>query len=175
MLANPAPAEPAAKANFIAAARRAAQAAAAESTHPAGAAEERSQTAGGLAAAVASRRRPFMVAAGVLLFGAGSVHLALNGHLLPFVSLKDSVRTEAPGSPLEEILSPAVNAKPAAVPDSSEPRAAPAPDPIVPEMDAAAARRPARSTSEDSLLSPVPEKVAKGEEAFYIVGAIAGG
>ncbi len=158
VLTNPAPAEPAAKANFIAAARRAAQAAAAESTDPADPAGGRSQAAGGIAAAVANRRRPLMIAAGVLLFGAGSLHAVVNGHLLPLPSLKDSVRSEAPRSASEETLSAAADAKPAATPAPGEARAALAPDPVVPESGPPAARQPPSATGEGFLLSPVPDR-----------------
>ena len=71
-----------------------------------------------------------MIAAGVLLFGAGSLHVVVNGHLLPLPSLNDSVRIEAPRPASEETLSPAANAKPAAAPAPSEARAALAPDPV---------------------------------------------
>jgi localization factor PodJL len=153
-----APAEPAAKANFIAAARRAAQAAAAESTDPADPAGVRSQASSGIAAAVANRRRPLMIAAGVLLFGAGSLHVVVNGHLLPLPSLNDSVRTEAPRSASEETLSPAANARPAAVPAPSEAHAALVPDPVVPESGPPAARQPSSATGDEFLLSPVPDR-----------------
>jgi localization factor PodJL len=157
-LTNPAPAEPAAKANFIAAARRAAQAAAAEGTDPADPAGARSQAAGGIAAAVANRRRPLMIAAGVLLFGAGSLHAVVNGHLLPLPSLKDSVRTEAPRSASEKTQSAAARAKPATVPAASESRAALAPDPVVPERGPPAARHSSSATGDEFLLSPVPDR-----------------
>jgi localization factor PodJL len=158
VVANPAPAEPAAKANFIAAARRAAQAAAAESPDPADPAGVRSQASSGIAAAVANRRRPLMIAAGVLLFGAGSLHVVVNGHLLPLPSLNDSVRTEAPRSASEETVSPVANARPAAAPAPSEARAALAPDPVVPESGPPAARQPSSATGDEFLLSPVPDR-----------------
>jgi localization factor PodJL len=158
VVTNPAPAEPAAKANFIAAARRAAQAAAAEGTDPADPAGVRSQASSGIGAAVANRRRPLMIAAGVLLFGAGSLHVVVNGHLLPLPRLNDSVRTEAPGSASEETLSPAANAKPLAAPAPSEARAALAPDPVVPESGPPAARQPSSATGDEFLLSPVPDR-----------------
>src|SRR6266581_3669781 len=158
VLANPAPAEPAAKANFIAAARRAAQAAAAESADPADPAGVRSRAAGGIAAAVANRRRPLMIAAGVLLFGAGSLHVIVNGHLLPLPRLKDSVRTESPRSASETTPSAAADARAAAAPAPSESRAALTPDPVVPESGPPAARQPASVTGEELLLSPVPDR-----------------
>ena len=157
-LTNPAPAEPAAKANFIAAARRAAQAAAAESADPADPAGVRSRAAGGIAAAVANRRRPLMIAAGVLLFGAGSLHVIVNGHLLPLPRLKDSVRTESPRSASETTPSAAADARAAAAPAPSESRAALTPDPVVPESGPPAARQPASVTGEELLLSPVPDR-----------------
>jgi localization factor PodJL len=158
-LTNAAPAEPAAKANFIAAARRAAQAAAAESADPADPAGVRSQAAGRIVAAVANRRRPLMIAAGVLLFGAGSLHVVVNGHLLPLPRLKDSVRTESPRS-ASQATPAAANARPAATPAPSESRAALTPDPVVPESGPPAARHPANATGDEFLLSPVPDRGA---------------
>ncbi len=155
LVANPAPAEPAAKANFIAAARRAAQAAAAESPEePADL--PRPQRAGGIAIAVANRRRPLMIAAAVLLFGAGGLHVAVNGHVPPLPGLNDLVHIEAPRSVSKATPSPA-GAKPAAAAGRSASRTALAPDPVVPESAPAAARRPSSATGDEFLLSPVPD------------------
>jgi localization factor PodJL len=158
VLANPAPPEPAAaKTNFIAAARRAAQAAAAEDTDPPDPKGARSQAAGEFAAAVANRRRPLMIAAGVLLFGAGGMHAALNGDFLPPLGLKDFARTEAPRAASEDSVSAVLPPKPVAGAASGRSRAALAPDPIVPESGPTAARRPSSAAGDEFLLSPVPD------------------
>jgi localization factor PodJL len=153
---NPAAAEPAAKANFIAAARRAAQAAAAENADPEGSTGTRSQTAAGIAT-LARRRRTLMVAAGVLLFGAGSVHVAVNGPTPSLANVKDFVRAHAPLLRSERSLFPPKNAKPAAAPAPSEARAALAPDPVVPESGPPAARPQSSPAGDEFLLSPVPD------------------
>jgi localization factor PodJL len=149
--ANPAAPEPAAKANFIAAARRAAQAAAAESAEPTEPAEERSQGGGGIAAAM-GRRRSLMIAAGVLLFGAGGLHVAINGAVSPVPGIEDLVRIAGKISAAEG--KPTGKAKQA--PASGEARTARVPEPIVPESRSSSARRPSSAAGEEFLLSPVP-------------------
>jgi localization factor PodJL len=148
--AGPGAAEPATKANFIAAARRAAQAAAAESADPAEP-EESSSQGGGIAVAM-GRRRSLMIAAGVLLFGAGGLHVAINGNLPPMPSIEDLARIA--GKMSVALDTPSGKAKPA--PASVEASAARVPKAIVPESRAPAARRPPIAAGEDFLLSPVP-------------------
>jgi localization factor PodJL len=150
--ANPAAPEPAAKANFIAAARRAAQAAAAESAEPTEPAEERSQ-GGGIAAAM-GRRRSIMIAAGVLLFGAGGLLVAINGDVPPMPGIEDLARIAAKISAAEDIRTPIGKARSARA--SVEARTARVPEPIVPESGSSPARRPSGAAGEDFLLSPVP-------------------
>jgi localization factor PodJL len=149
--ANQAVPEPAAKANFIAAARRAAQAAAAESAEPTEPAEERSQGGGGIAAAM-GRRRSLMIAAGVLLFGAAGLHVAINGAVPSVPGIEDLVRIAGKISAAEG--KPTGKAKQARA--SGEARTARVPEPIVPESGSSPARRPSGAAGEEFLLSPVP-------------------
>jgi localization factor PodJL len=154
--AGPRGGEPAAKASFIAAARRAAQAAAAESKKSADSATTPPEQVAGIVAAVANHRRPLMVAGGVLLFGAASLHLGLNGRPLPLSDFWHSVSVETFGSGAEEPAPRAAAAKTGTVPPDGESRAAGVPDPVVPESGATAFRRPA-SAADDFLLLPVPD------------------
>ena len=143
--------EPASKASFIAAARRAAQAAAAE-TSDRPETKESGGEASAIGAGIASRRRPFMIAAAILLFGAGGVHVALNGKWLPFPALFEAARTH---------LAAAENARAALLGDPSawiaqdSPTAAP-PDPLVPET-ASSVRRPASTASAAAAVAPIAE------------------
>src|SRR5260370_1129476 len=107
---------------------------------------------GGFPPAVATRRRPLMIAAGVLLFGAGSLHVIVNGHLLPLPRLKDSVRTESPRSASETTPSAAADARAAAAPAPTESPAAPTPQPGRPRRGPPRPRRPRTATGEARLL-----------------------